>query len=122
MWRCAHRVKVGLWYRSVCYMTAGRRSPVLLEVVLRTVAVIALKGGSGKTTIAMHLALAAHLRGLDTLVADIDPQRSAEGILSTRPIPGPAWMTIAGARLMAAKFTALSSRRQLLVIDTPAGA
>jgi len=89
---------------------------------LRTVAVIALKGGSGKTTIAMHLALAAHLRGIDTLVADIDPQRSAEGILSARPIPGPAWMTIAGARLMAAKFTALSSRRQLLIVDTPAGA
>ena len=52
--------------------------------LLRTVAVIALKGGSGKTTIAMHLALAAHLRGVDTLVADIDPQRSAEGILSAR--------------------------------------
>jgi chromosome partitioning protein len=90
--------------------------------LLRTVAVIALKGGSGKTTIAMHLALAAHLRGVDTLVADIDPQRSAEGILSARAASGPAWLTIAGARLMAAKFTALSSRRQLLIVDTPAGA
>jgi chromosome partitioning protein len=90
--------------------------------LVRTVAVIALKGGSGKTTIATHLALAAHLRGVDTLVADIDPQRSAESILSARLVPGPAWMTIEGARLMAAKFTALSSRRQLLIVDTPAGA
>ncbi len=39
-------------------------------MVLRTVAVIALKGGSGKTTVATHLALAAHLRGTPVLVAD----------------------------------------------------
>ena len=31
---------------------------------------IALKGGSGKTTVATHLALAAHLRGLKTLLVD----------------------------------------------------
>jgi chromosome partitioning protein len=99
--------------------TAGKSG---LGIVLRTVAVIALKGGSGKTTIATHLALAAHLRGVNTLVADIDPQRSAEGILSSRPVPGPACMTVAGPRLMAAKFAALSSRRQLLIVDTPAGA
>ena len=48
---------------------------------MQTIAVIALKGGSGKTTVATHLALAAHLRGLDTLVADIDRQRSAYNIL-----------------------------------------
>ena len=36
---------------------------------MRTIAVIARKGGSGKTTIATHLALAAHLRGYKTLLA-----------------------------------------------------
>ena len=44
---------------------------------LKTLAVIALKGGSGKTTVATHLALAAHLRGRQTLVVDTDPQNSA---------------------------------------------
>jgi chromosome partitioning protein len=89
---------------------------------LRTVAVIALKGGSGKTTVATHLALAAHLRGVDALVVDIDPQRSAENILSSRSDSGPACVSASGATLMAAKFAALSARRQLLIIDTPAGA
>ena len=84
-------------------------------------AVIALKGGSGKTTVATHLALAAHLRGVDTLVVDIDPQRSAENILSSRSDPGPACVAASGATLMAAKFAALSARKQLLIIDTPAG-
>jgi chromosome partitioning protein len=88
---------------------------------LRTVAVIALKGGSGKTTVATHLALAAHLRGVDALVVDIDPQRSAENILSSRSDSGPACVSASGATLMAAKFAALSARRQLLIIDTPAG-
>ena len=83
---------------------------------------IALKGGSGKTTVATHLALAAHLRGLDTLVIDIDPQRSAENILSSRPDQGPACVTATGATLMAAKFAAISARRELLIIDTAAGA
>jgi chromosome partitioning protein len=85
------------------------------------VAVIALKGGSGKTTVATHLALAAHLRGLDTLVADIDPQRSAENVLAARSDPGPACVVTSGAKLMAAQFAAIGLHKQLLIIDTPAG-
>jgi chromosome partitioning protein len=88
---------------------------------LRTVAVIALKGGSGKTTVATHLALAAHLRGVDTLVVDIDPQRSAENILSARSETGPACIASTGAKLMAAQFAAIGLRKQLLIVDTPAG-
>jgi len=89
---------------------------------VRTVAVIALKGGSGKTTLATHLALAAHMRGLDTLVVDIDPQRSTENILAARVQPGPAWLATSAAKLMAAQFAALGLKKQLLIIDTPAGA
>jgi chromosome partitioning protein len=102
-------------------MTAGRRSPVSLEVVLRTVAVIALKGGSGKTTVAAHLALAAHLRGVDTLVVDIDPQRSIEQVLGARGADGPSCIATTGGKLMAAQFAAIGLRKQLLIIDTPAG-
>lgn len=89
---------------------------------MRTVAVVALKGGSGKTTVATHLALAAHRRGVDTVVADTDPQRSAYDILTTRAADGPAVMLTTGADLMAAQFAAVGSGRQLLVIDTAAGA
>jgi chromosome partitioning protein len=84
-------------------------------------AVIALKGGSGKTTVATHLALAAHLRGLDTLVVDTDPQRSAADILGAREAPGPACVTAKGRNVLAAQFGALGERRELMVIDTPAG-
>lgn len=88
---------------------------------MRTIAVIALKGGSGKTTVATHLALAAHRRGVDTLLVDIDPQRSAFDILSSRSGPGPSVVASSGPRLMAAQFEAVGLRRQLLIVDTPAG-
>jgi chromosome partitioning protein len=85
-------------------------------------AVIALKGGSGKTTVATHLALGAHLRGVDTLLVDIDPQHSARDILSARDAPGPACVTCSGRNVLAAQFGALAQRKDLLIIDTPAGA
>ena len=89
---------------------------------MQTIAVIALKGGSGKTTVATHLALAAHLRGLDTLVADLDRQRSAYNILDYRVADGPACVISTGATLMAAQFAAVGLKKQLMIIDTPAGA
>jgi chromosome partitioning protein len=90
--------------------------------MLRTVAVVALKGGSGKTTIAAHLALAAHLRGVDTLVVDTDPQRSVSEVLSAREAEGPSVAEATGAQLLAAQIGAVGLRKQLMVIDTAAGA
>lgn len=89
---------------------------------MRTLAVIALKGGSGKTTVATHLAIGAHLRGIDTLVVDIDPQLSARDILGAREDSGPACVTCSGRNVLAAQFGALAQRRDLLIVDTPAGA
>jgi chromosome partitioning protein len=90
--------------------------------MLRTIAVVALKGGSGKTTIATHIALAAHLRGLDTLVADTDPQRSTAEVLAARVGPGPQCIQTSGAGLLSTKIEAGRQGRQLLIIDTAAGA
>ncbi len=90
--------------------------------MLRTIAVVALKGGSGKTTIATHLALAAHLRGLDTLVVDTDPQRSTTEVLAARVGPGPKCVISSGAELLAARIAAGGLKTQLLIIDTAAGA
>ncbi len=88
---------------------------------MRTIAVIALKGGSGKTTVATHIALAAHLRGQDVMVADCDPQHSAKDVLEMREEPGPQYVTTTGAKLMSAQFAALGLKKDLLIIDTPAG-
>ena len=44
---------------------------------MKTIAIISQKGGSGKTTIALHLAVASARAGRNTAVIDLDPQASA---------------------------------------------
>ncbi len=88
---------------------------------ISTLAVLSNKGGSGKTTVAVNLALAGQLRGLRTLVADADPQRSVVDVLRMRERPGPTVMETSGAKLYQLKQTAARSGYELLVIDTPAG-
>jgi chromosome partitioning protein len=53
--------------------------------VMRTLAIISQKGGSGKTTIAVHMAVCAALSKLKTAILDIDPQHSAYGWNESRP-------------------------------------
>ncbi|HVW40461.1 MAG TPA: ParA family protein [Amycolatopsis sp.] len=48
---------------------------------MHTVAVLSLKGGVGKTTVALGIASAAMRRGIRTLVADLDPQGNATASL-----------------------------------------
>ncbi|WP_157357750.1 ParA family protein [Amycolatopsis nigrescens] len=55
---------------------------------MRTVAVLSLKGGVGKTTVALGLASAALDRGLRTLVVDLDPQCNATAALDPPPTRG----------------------------------
>jgi len=52
---------------------------------VQTVAVLSLKGGVGKTTVALGLASAALRRGLKTLVVDLDPQGNAAATLDPAP-------------------------------------
>jgi chromosome partitioning protein len=85
-------------------------------------AVIALKGGSGKTTVATHLALAAHLRGVDSMLVDVDPQKSAQDVLRARQDAGPDCVVSTGPKLLAAQFAAVGLHKDLLIIDTAAGA
>ena len=44
---------------------------------MRTLSILSRKGGTGKTTLALHLAVAARASGLSTMVADLDRQQSA---------------------------------------------
>jgi len=43
---------------------------------MKTLAIIAQKGGSGKSTIAVHLAAYANSRKIHTTLIDLDPQGS----------------------------------------------
>lgn len=88
---------------------------------MQTVAVVARKGGSGKTTLAVHLALAGHLRAIRTLLADADPQRSASEALRGRLLPGPKVVETNGPKLFALQDMARRVGHELLIIDTPCG-
>jgi chromosome partitioning protein len=56
-----------------------------MVVPMKTLAIISQKGGSGKTTIAVHVAVCAAQRKLKTAIIDIDPQRSAYQWNQSRP-------------------------------------
>jgi chromosome partitioning protein len=64
----------------------------------------------------------SHLRGLKTLVADIDPQGSASEVLSARGPAAPHLVRTDGPGLFAAQLGAVASDMDVMVIDTAAGA
>jgi len=88
---------------------------------MRAIAVVARKGGSGKTTLAVHLALAGHLRGVRTVLADADPQRSASEALKGRAGPGPKRVETSGPKLFALVDASQRAGHELLIVDTPCG-
>src|SRR4051812_6230330 len=88
---------------------------------MRTVAVIARKGGSGKTTVAINLAIAAHRRGMKTLVADSDPQRSLVDVLKGRREVGPTIVETNSPALFSLQASSVRAGVDTFVIDTPAG-
>ena len=51
---------------------------------MAVISVLSLKGGVGKTSVTLGLAGAATVRGLATLVIDLDPQGNATSLLATR--------------------------------------
>ena len=86
---------------------------------MKTIAVIARKGGSGKTTVAVNLAIAAHRRGYAVQLADTDPQGSTTEVLKARKLEGPVVVQTTGAALHASRHEA-TPEFDLRVMDTPA--
>lgn len=86
---------------------------------MKVVAVVSQKGGAGKTTLALHIAVAAERAGLSAAILDMDPQGTAERWSEWRKEEPPA--------VVAAKATTLARRIEqakgaagdLVVIDTP---
>ena len=87
---------------------------------MKTITVMSLKGGSGKTTVAVSLAITAHLLGLKTKLCDADPQRSASLSLGSRQGDGPAFQTSMPGTLYQNGVIAAREGFMLRVIDTPA--
>lgn len=87
---------------------------------MRTVAVISQKGGTGKTTLAIHLASAAGAAGFVALVVDTDPQATACTWHNWRGDTDPDVIDCAAHALLPKKLQqAAELGADLAVIDTP---
>jgi chromosome partitioning protein len=86
---------------------------------MKTIVVTSRKGGVGKTTVAVNLALTAFAGGARVMLADIDPQRSATDALKARTRPGPALIETTAGKLFQLHMAAGREGVDLLVIDTP---
>lgn len=83
----------------------------------RVVAVLSQKGGTGKTTLALNLAVEAERCGRGAAILDIDPQASAAAWSDLRSAPGPAVRSCAVGRL-ARNLGEAAERADWIFIDT----
>jgi chromosome partitioning protein len=87
---------------------------------MQTISLIAQKGGTGKTTLALSLAVAAAQAGRTVAVIDLDPQASAANWADRRAIKdAPAVVSAHVPRLQNVIDTARDSGVNLIIIDTP---
>jgi chromosome partitioning protein len=83
------------------------------------IAVIAQKGGTGKTTLTLALAVAAQLAGKVTAVIDLDPQATASNWSDRREADSPVVVSAQPARLPHVLTSAETSGAAMVLIDTP---
>lgn len=85
---------------------------------MQTVALIAQKGGVGKTTLAIHLATAFAAEGRNTLLLDLDPQASAAEWKDHRANEAPAVLSIQPTRLAKVLEEARAIGTDIVILDT----
>ena len=85
---------------------------------MKTIAVLSRKGGTGKTTIAIHMCVAAEQAGHTTALIDLDPQASAVRWSDNRDAETPAVVSAHSSRLPETLHLAKESGATLAVIDT----
>jgi len=85
---------------------------------MKTIAILSQKGGVGKTTIALHLAVAAELDRKPTVVIDLDPQASASTWRELRDADGPLVQSAEAGRLTKVLAEAEKQGVKFAIIDT----
>ena len=89
-------------------------------VAVRRIALVQQKGGAAKTTLCVHLAVAAEQSGTRTAIIDIDPQASASGVWGlARGDRAPPVAAVLAAELRDALEAAEAGGFELILIDTP---
>jgi chromosome partitioning protein len=85
---------------------------------MKTLAIISQKGGSGKTTVAVHLAVCAELAGQTSAIIDLDPQASAAEWASRRGADSPEVIRAAPEQLSGLLDQAKANGAGITIIDT----
>lgn len=85
---------------------------------MKTLAIVSRKGGAGKTTVALHLAVALDALGLSVAVFDLDPQASAALWGDRRAEASPAVVPAQSPRLGALLAQARQQAADLVILDT----
>ena len=83
-----------------------------------TITILSQKGGTGKTTLALNLAVAAEAGGDLAVVIDLDPQASAKGWHDNRVAEDPVVISVQATRLVEALGTAETHGAKMVLIDT----
>ena len=87
---------------------------------MKTIALIAQKGGTGKTTLALSLAVAAEQTGKVAVIIDLDPQATACNWADRRKADTPIVVDAQPTRLPKALEKARQGGVDLAIIDTSA--
>ena len=85
---------------------------------MKTVAIISQKGGAGKTTLTINLAVEALLNKLETVIVDLDPQSSSSEWSDSRTNKSPIVVSSQHSRLLKVLETAKQEKVDLVFIDT----
>ncbi len=98
-----------------CASIGSNEGIAINDSTMKTVSICAQKGGVGKSTIAVHLAVMAAADGLNVAIADADPQQSATRWWQRRSSDTPKLAQTTPARLKQLKAQA---DVDLLLVDT----
>jgi len=85
---------------------------------MKTICLLAQKGGTGKTTLCLHLAVLASELGRNASVVDIDPQASASAWKRRREQPAPGVQRHDAGDLAGVLAESARQGRDLILIDT----
>lgn len=86
---------------------------------MKILAIACRKGGSGKTTVAVNLAVAATQAGLGVAIVDLDDQATATDWWNAREAESPALLETSLRELPAKLAQLAAAGLDLVVIDTP---